>query len=201
MMKLWTSKASPYARKTGIVLREKKLQDDVQETFVHTTPFQSDPDLKAQNPLGKVPCLTIDNDQIVVDSGVICRYFDSIGQGLTLFPSGNVHHETLVALADGILDSAVPMVYEKRYRPENMQFEPWLDAQWQKISDTLRYIEIHYQDVLAHFNGAVIGVVCAIEYLDFRHDTRNWRQYAPELAKWHEGVKDRESFVATRPQG
>ncbi len=200
MMQLFYSDASPFARKARIVVLEANLEDQVEEIAVQTSPLKSDPDLQKLNPLGKIPCLTLDDGTVVVDSRVICHYLDRAGHGVNLHPSGNMRHNSLMALCDGVLDAAVSMVYEKRVRPSEFQYEEWIEAQWVKVSEALKYIQGQYLDILQHFNMAAIGMVVALEYLDLRHDDRNWRALAPELASWHETVKDRPSFVTTRPK-
>ncbi len=199
MYKLWIGQFSPFARKARIVVLEKNLSDEVEEIVVNTTPLENDKALKSHNPLGKIPCLTLENGGLIADSRVICRFLDDIGQGASLHPSGNVQHETLIALTDGMMECAVSMVYEMRVRPEEMQFQSWIDAQWGKVSDSLVYVEKNYLDMLGIANMGAIGLFCALEYLDIRHGERNWREIAPKLANWLEGVQDRESFVATRP--
>ncbi len=201
MMKFWSSRTSPFARKVRVVICEKSLQDQIEEIFVSTSPVQSNPELIAQNPLGKLPALTLSDEDasIVVDSRVICQYLDGLGSGAVLHPSGNVRHASLVALAEGVIEAAVSMVYEHKTRPPELRSEAWIEGQWLKIENTIGYIDQHYRDILAHFNMATIGLVCALEYLDFRLNDRNWRALSPELATWHEAQAGRESFVTTRP--
>ena len=57
-MKLFSSNASPYARKVRVVIAEKNLGSLVEEVVVD---IYADPaELLAANPLGKVPALVTD---------------------------------------------------------------------------------------------------------------------------------------------
>ena len=49
-------------------------------------------------------------------------------------------------------------------------------------------------------NLAQIAIGCALGYLDFRYDERNWRGDYPALAAWFEKVAKRPSFVETAPE-
>jgi glutathione S-transferase len=44
-----------------------------------------------------------------------------------------------------------------------------------------------------------IALGCAIGYIDFRHDARNWRATRPGLAAWDARFAARPAMVATRP--
>lgn len=198
-MKFWSSPTSPYVRKIRILIIEKGLQNAIEEEQVKTNAFDSHAGLLAANPLARIPALMLEDGENIFDSRVIARYLDDQGEGMSLHPPYNVRHETLIALADGILDSAVSAAYERLLRPEDKQFEPWIDAQWDKMRRGVEEIERRFMDYLEGINMGSIGVLCALEYLDFRHGDRDWRQYAAKLAAWHAGVKDRPSFAATRP--
>ena len=48
---------------------------------------------------------------------------------------------TLEATGDAIMDAGVPMVYEARMRPEDKQWDGWIEAQWAKITAALDALE------------------------------------------------------------
>ena len=198
-MKLLVSETSPYARKARIVIRENQLMDKVSEVMVKTSPLDTNPELKAANPLGKIPCLIHDEGFAIFDSRVICRYLDDKSTAAHLHPSRNYKHETFMALSDGILDAAVSAAYERLMRPKSHQFEPWIESQLGKIVEALKFTERDFMDVLSHINMGALTLVCALEYLDMRHNDLGWRQITPQLAQWYEAQKDRESVKATRP--
>ena len=76
-------------------------------------------EINSANPLGKIPALVLDDKTPIFDSNVICEYLDSLKPAPVLFPkSGPERWKTLVlgSLADGILDAALLLVYEKQFR-------------------------------------------------------------------------------------
>lgn len=201
-MKLFYSPASPYVRKVAVMLHEMGQQDAVTYETVTTTAFATDPTLKAANPLGKLPALVRDNGGTLYDSRVITQYLNEHFSG-GLYPQGPGRWDnlTLEATGDGIMDSSVSMSYEMRLRPEAEQSQDWIEAQWGKVS---RAIDVLNERWMSHLAGpatmAHISVACALSYLDFRHDVRQWRQGHDALADWHQSFESRASMQATRPE-
>ena len=72
-MKLIGILTSPYVRKTRIVLIEKKIDYE----FVVTDLNSPDNIANQFNPLGKVPCLVMDDGKALYDSSVIVDYLDT----------------------------------------------------------------------------------------------------------------------------
>lgn len=80
-MKLYTAPTSPFGRMASIVAREHGIA--VQEEFCN--PFESEI-LAGINPLKLIPVLALDDGVVLLESHLICEYFDSIGAGPTLYP-------------------------------------------------------------------------------------------------------------------
>ena len=117
-MKLIFSPASPFVRKVRVMVHEAGLLKRVEDVAVTTTALATDPAVRRANPLGKIPALILDNDQAIFDSRVICRYLDDLSC-VGLYPADRLWDVlTLEALADGIMEAAVLMVYKTRLRSE-----------------------------------------------------------------------------------
>src|SRR3546814_142051 len=117
-MQLFYSPTSPSARKCRVVARERGLMADLEEVVCN--PMEDPAALHASNPLGKVPCLVLDDGVAVFDSPVIAEYLDGLGNAPALIPAaGSARFKVLVAaaLAQGMTDSALAMTMEGR-RPE-----------------------------------------------------------------------------------
>lgn len=201
-MKLYHSPASPYVRKVVVMLHEMEQVDAVAFETITTTAFASDRALKAANPLGKIPALERGDGVTLYDSRVITNYLnDHFNAGLYPQGAGKWDHLTLEATGDGIMDSSVSMSYEMRLRPENEQSPAWIEAQWEKIERALGVLNARW---MSHLSGplsmAHISVGCALSYLDFRHDVRNWRHGNEALADWHATFDSRPSMQATKPE-
>lgn len=198
MMQLFDNPASPFCRKAKVLAHEAGKADALQIVFAVGHPLAPEKMPVTQNPLGKIPTLVRDDGPAIYDSRVICRYLDD-KFGANMYPASRVWEIlTLEATADGIMDSAILMVYESRCRPEGKQFPDWVDGQWAKIERTLDAIAGRW---MGHLAGKVtmgqIAVACALGYLDLRHSARNWRDGREELARWYEDFAARPSMIAT----
>ena len=183
-MQLYSSPASPYVRKVRVLLQEAGKTDLVEMIPPLENPADTS-HVEAANPLGKLPALTRPDGPAIYDSRVICRYLDSTFD-MGLYPDAMLWDVlTVEATADGILDAALLMVYEGRFRPEDMIYQPWLERQWGKISRALDTLEERWMSHLAGpLDMGQIAVGCALGYLDFRLDDRRWRDGRSSLAAY-----------------
>lgn len=200
MITLLSASASPFVRKVWVLLLETG-QDDVTLQDVATTPVATAPEVAAANPVGKIPALIRDDGPTIYDSRVICRFLDDRAKA-GLYPEHQLWDTlTLEATGDGIMDAAVLMVYEARVRPEDMRYQPWLDAQWGKIARALDALDTRW---MSHLHGPLdmgqIAIGCALGYLDFRHPDKEWRKGRDALAAWEARFAERPSMRATIPQ-
>lgn len=199
-LQLIHSPASPFVRKVRVTLAETDQTDDVDLVRVHTTALSTADEAAAANPLGKIPALVRPDGPAIYDSRVICRFLVARARA-DLYPEDRLWDVlTLEATADGILESAVLMVYEKRLRPAEIVFDDWLEAQWGKVAGALDALNDRW---MSHLHGPLdlgqIAIGCALGYLDFRHGDRDWRQGRDNLAAWYETFVARDSMVATAP--
>lgn len=199
-MQLHDNPASPFCRKVKIVLHETGQAGEVALVAAAGHPLDPGNLPTALNPLGKIPTLIRPEGPALFDSRVICRYLDARGGG-GLYPESRLWEAlTLEALADGILDAAVLMVYEGRCRPAALQYPDWVEAQWARIARALDAVEARW---VAHLAGPLdigqIGLAAALGYLDFRHGGRDWRAGRPDLARWFAVMEARPAMAATRP--
>lgn len=200
MMKLHWAPASPFARKCLVCAKEAGLEDAVTVVTRGGTPMATENMPVPQNPLGKIPALERDDGPALYDSRVITRYLNYTGDA-TLYPRARIWETmTLEATGDGIMDAAVLVTYEGRLRPEAGQSKDWVDAQWAKVTRALAVLERQW---MSHLNGPLdmgqISVACALAYLDFRHDARNWRAGHAALSDWEKAFAERQSMQDTMP--
>jgi len=182
-MILYTATASPFGRKVKLAAHCLGLIDRITPRLTNTN--DPDDEIRRLNPLGKIPALVTD-DATLYDSRVIMEYLDSLAGGGKLLPaSGPARFEVLTRAAkmDGMMDAALLVVYESRFRPEGMQVESVLATQRGKIIRGLKSI-----GDAGYGNGAMpdfgdIGLACLLDYLDFRKQL-DWRDHAPQLALW-----------------
>lgn len=199
-MKLISSPLSPFVRKVRVLLIESGLADRVGIVDVATTPLDTDPQVAAANPLGKIPALIRDTGPALYDSRVITRYIDTLAGG-RFYPEARLWEVlTLEATAEGIMEAALAITYEARLRPEEIRHAPWVEAQWTKAARALSAVETRWMSHLAGpLDMSHIAIGCALGYLDFRHDARAWRQGNTALADWYAAFSQRPAMVQTAP--
>jgi glutathione S-transferase len=202
MMQLLSHPFSPYGRKVTLAMALKGVGNRIEVTQVDTNPLDN-PDIVRANPLGKIPALVVDGDTAIFDSHVICEYLDSLAPTPVLFPRGGVERMrtlTLGALADGILDAALLLVYEKRFRPEEMWHAPWQERQQIKIDRALDLLEKKPPLWKESPDYGHLTLAAALGYLDFRHEGK-WRAAHPGLVVWLDAFAAAvPAFAETQPK-
>lgn len=202
-MKLIGSLTSPYVRKARIVMAEKKLDYEL----ILENAWAPDTKIQQFNPLGKVPCLIMEDGGAMFDSRVIVEYLDTLTPvGKLIPPNGRERAEVKCweALADGVLDAAVLMRLEKTLRPEAQQSPQWITRQLEKINAGLKAMSEGLKDkpfcAGNHYTLADVAVGCALGWLAFRGLGIEWRTPYPNLAKLFDKLSERPSFKDTVPR-
>ncbi|MDY0308701.1 MAG: glutathione S-transferase N-terminal domain-containing protein [Castellaniella sp.] len=201
-MKLIGSLTSPYVRKVRIVLAEKKLDYEL----ILDDPWGPGARAAEHNPLGKVPCLIMDESGALFDSRVIVEYLDTLSPvGRLIPPPGRERIEVKrwEAVADGVMDAAAAAFLETHRRPESQRNPDWIARQHQKVHAGLDYMEqlLGEQSYCMGVNLCLadIAVGAALGYLDLRFPGLDWRAGHPHLARLAEKLDTRPSFTTTRP--
>jgi glutathione S-transferase len=200
MVTLRTGFGSPFGRKARVAVRVLGLDGKV-KVEPASTQDAADP-ISKQNPLGKVPVLILDDGSTLFDSPVILEYLDVIAGGGKILPKetkARFDALRLEALADGILDASILIVYEGRYRPADMAVQKWLDHQAGKVKRGLAALEEAPPSLGAPPNVGEITLACALGYRDFRFKGE-WRKDHPRLVAWLDKFSAAvPAFAATAP--
>ena len=202
-MQLIGSLSSPYVRKVRVLLAEKTIECPMTLEDV----WAADTKIQQSNPLGKVPCLILDDGRALYDSRVICAYLDLLPPADTLIPaSGSERIEVLrwQALADGVLDAGVLVRLENTQRTPQERSQKWLARQRAKVQVGL---EVMARDLGerewcagARFTLADIAVGCALGWLAFRLPEIDWRAQHSNLARHYAKLMTRRSFADSVPK-
>ncbi|MEG0920780.1 MAG: glutathione S-transferase N-terminal domain-containing protein [Comamonas sp.] len=205
-MKLIGSLASPYVRKVRVVLAEKNLDYRLELLDV----WADKDTIAAVNPLGKVPCLVLDDGAVLVDSRVIVEYLDTLSPVNRLIPGmGRERAEvrSWEAIADGVLDAAVLVRLESVFvgRTPEQRSQAWIDRQWGKVWAGLAVMseglgsKNYFAGHGTHLSLADVAVGCALAWLTFRFPELDWHSKHPNLMQLLERLEARPSFAATKP--
>jgi glutathione S-transferase len=201
-IRLIGSLSSPYVRKVRVVMAEKRIEYQLELENV----WAEDTRIHEVNPLGKVPCLIMEDGGALFDSRVIVEYLDTMTPVSRLIPANGRERaevRTWEALGDGVVDAAILARLEQTQRPPELQSSRWLDRQMGKVHSGVKAMS-HGLGDKPWCNGhaytlADIAVGCALGYLDFRFGQIDWRGLYPNLARHYEKVAARPSFADTRP--
>lgn len=202
-MKLIGSLASPYVRKVRIVMAEKKLD----YALILEDVWKPDTTISLSNPLGKVPCLIMEDGGAMFDSRVIVEYLDTLTPVGKLIPGQGRERAGVKcweALADGVLDAAVLMRLENTQRSDSQRSQAWVDRQMGKVRSGLQAMSSGLAETPYcagnHYSLADVAVGCALGWLAFRFPEIRWQDDYPNLARLFEKLSERQSFKDTVPQ-
>ncbi len=200
MLTLRSSPSSPFVRKVRIAASVLGLEPEIALEPADTM-NASDP-VRQQNPLGKIPALVLEDGTVLFDSRVILDYLDHRAGGGRIVPSdagARFAALRLQALADGLMDASVLLVYEGRFRPAERHEPKWLDHQSGKIARALAALEATPPALSTTPDVGQIALACALGYRDFRFEG-TWRREHPRLVAWLDRFAARvPAFAATAP--
>jgi glutathione S-transferase len=200
MMILRSSPASPFVRKIRIAASLLGLEPDIKLEPAETT--NATDTVRQQNPIGKIPTLLLEDGTALFDSRVILEYLDHRAGGGRIIPqqpAARFAALRLQALADGILDASILLVYEGRWRAPERHEPKWIDHQAGKVARGLAELEASPPAFGTPPDVGQITVACALGYRDFRFGEA-WRKDHPRLVDWLDGFAARvPAFAATKP--
>jgi glutathione S-transferase len=200
MLTVRTGFTSPFGRKARIAVAVLGLERDV-AIEPASTQDAADP-IRAQNPLGKVPVLILDDGATLYDSPVILEYLDHLAGGGRIIPKDPQRRFAalrLQALADGIMDASILISYEARYRPADKHEPKWLDLQAGKAARGLAALDAALPPIDRLPDVGQITLACALGYLDHRF-AGSWRKDHPGLVGWLDRFAAAvPAFAATAP--
>ena len=164
---------SPFVRRVAIALRLYGIKYDHKpwSTF-------GDAELIAPyNPLRRVPTLVLDDGEALIESSIILDYLDELaGEARAMIaPHGaeRRRHLRICALATGLGDKSVSLVYESALRKEQLKL--WVDRCEAQISGALDALEAAraaaatpylYGERIGHSD---IAVACVLRFTTEAH--------------------------------
>ena len=200
MLTLRHSPASPFVRKIRIAASVLGLDREIALEPADTV--NAGDSIRSQNPLGKIPALLLEDGTVLFDSRVILEYLDHRAGGGRIIPTDAAARFAalrLQALADGIMDASVLLVYEGRWRPPERHEPTWVDHQAGTVTRALTSLEAAPPSIDAPPNVGQIALACALGYREFRFPG-TLQKNCPRLTAWLKDFAARvPSFAATNP--
>ncbi|WP_027582093.1 glutathione S-transferase family protein [Bradyrhizobium sp. Ai1a-2] len=164
---------SPFVRRTAIALRLYGLP------FEHRpwSTFGDGDKIAAYNPLRRVPTLVLDDGEALIESAAILDYLDElVGPEKAMMPANGIErrrHLHICALATGLGDKAVSLVYERVLRKDQLKL--WVERCEAQIGGVLDVLEKEraavrspwwFGERIAH---ADIAVACVLRFTGEAH--------------------------------
>ncbi|MGH0036287.1 MAG: glutathione S-transferase family protein [Myxococcota bacterium] len=202
MPKLHGVNASPFVRKTRVVLEEKGIAYELEPVM----PIGVSDEFRRISPLGKIPCYE-DGDYILPDSSCICAYLERKVPEPALYPSGaeelgralwyEEYGDTkLVEVLTGVFFQRVVQARIMRQPPDE---EKVSHALAELIPPVFDYLEGEVGDGDAIVGGrfGIADIALASPFVNFDHagervDASRW----PRLAAYLGRVLARPTFKA-----
>lgn len=198
-MKLYSASASPYSRKVRVLVSELGLTSRVE--VQEQAPRDNSTGFFAVNPLARVPALVTDDGAVLYDSPVICEYLNTLANGSFIPATGAERWDALrrQALADGLLDTALPLRGEL-LRAKELQSADLINRHRATIDRALDAMNREAAIVQGGgFDIGAVAIACALGWFDFRFADWGWRATRPPLAAWLARIEARPSLQSTKP--
>ncbi|BBO10054.1 glutathione S-transferase family protein [Bradyrhizobium sp. TM102] len=164
---------SPFVRRVAIALRLYGLP------FEHRpwSTFGDADKIAPYNPLRRVPTLVLDNGEALIESTVILDYLDElVGEDKAMLPRSGTErrrHLRICALASGLGDKAVSLLYERVLRKEQLAL--WVARCQAQIADVLAVLEAERAKVTTPYwlgdriSHTDVAVACVVRFTREAH--------------------------------
>ncbi|MET4389372.1 glutathione S-transferase [Bradyrhizobium sp. F1.4.3] len=164
---------SPFVRRVAIALRFYGF------AFEHRpwSTFGDADKVAPHNPLRRVPTLVLDDGEALIESTIILDYLDElVGPEKAMLPRSGVErrrHLRICALASGLGDKAVSLLYERVLRKEQLAL--WVERCQAQIADVLKVLEAERARVTTpywlgdHIGHADVAVACVVRFTREAH--------------------------------
>jgi glutathione S-transferase len=201
-MRLYVTHFSPFARIARVAMREKHLQDRVEEIMALTrTPGSPYYDI---NPSGRVPYLVCDDGVGIEGSQPVSYYLDHCAGTASLHAqegAAGIAHRRLEEYARSVVDCVSVWVRELARPPEDRSASI-LEHERLRLNRLLDFWEDELGAPLmqAEINMPQITLACGL-LLDQYYPGLNWREGRSRLSDWADRYAARPSFVETHAQG
>jgi glutathione S-transferase len=107
--------------------------------------FDNRAEVRASNPLGRIPALVLDSGETLIDSNAIIDHLDEVyGRDQPLTPRGGADRRAVLRVAAmmlGACEKCLHAAYEVNRRPPEKQYQPWIDDCMTQVKNALGAID------------------------------------------------------------
>jgi glutathione S-transferase len=194
---------SPFTRRVAITLN------------IYGVPFEQRPlsgfgnrdEVRASNPLGRIPALVLDSGETLIDSTAIIDHLDeSYGRERALAPAAGADRRAVLkttAILMGACEKCLHAAYERNHRPAEKVYQPWIDDCLAQAVGALKAVEAMVEPAQRHLllgrltHADVAAVVAErIARLGLSIDTD---MHAPRLRALTARLEEEPAFRVAQP--
>lgn len=146
---------SPYVRRVAISLQLLELRFEHRALSV----FSTFDEFQRINPLVKAPTLICDDGTVLIDSGLILDYAETLAAPRSLMPSALAPRTQAlrrIGLALAACEKSVQVVYEHNLRPREKLHQPWLERVTGQLHAALQALQDEWEGRVPELSEANI---------------------------------------------
>ncbi|PFG11551.1 glutathione S-transferase [Marinobacter sp. LV10MA510-1] len=157
---------SPYVRRVAISLEYYGIRYRHKPISV----FDSFDEFAKINPVVKAPTIVLDDGGVLLNSSLILDYFERQNHtGRRLMPDEPLKQARAVrtiGLALAVCEKAIQIIYERKMRPLDKQYEPWVDHITAQLLAAFRELEYEIDSSKPSADGSIeqAGITVAVAW-------------------------------------
>lgn len=132
---------SPYTRRVAITLKAYGVTYEQRDL----NGFGHRDQVRAANPLGRIPALVLDSGETLIDSGAIVDHLDeTYGGDQSLTPRSGADRRAVLKVAAmmmGACDKGLQAAYHRNHTPKDKWHQPWIDDCMAQMTNALAAVE------------------------------------------------------------
>jgi glutathione S-transferase len=132
---------SPFTRRVAITLNIYGLPFEQREL----SGFGNRNDVRASNPLGRIPALVLDDGETLIDSSAIIDHLDELhGRDRALVPQAGADRRAVLkvtAMMMGACEKCLHAAYERNHHPPEKVHQPWISDCLAQATHALKAVE------------------------------------------------------------
>ncbi len=139
MMQLIGMLDSPFVRRVAVTMRLLGVEYEHRPLSV----LRTYDEFRTVNPLVKVPTLVCDDGEMLIDSSLIIDHIESL-VGRSLMPEKTNDRRRalqLIGVSLIAMEKVAQSIYERKMRPEEYQYAPWLQRVYEQLGSALDWLE------------------------------------------------------------
>ena len=132
---------SPFTRRVAITLNIYGVPFEQRAL----SGFDNRAEVRASNPLGRIPALVLDSGETLIDSNAIIDHLDEVyGRDRPLTPRSGADRRAVLKVAAmmmGACEKCLHAAYERNRRPPEKVHQPWIDDCMAQVENALAAVD------------------------------------------------------------